>query len=233
MAEQFTVLIMAAGHGTRMRSSVPKVLHPVAGKPMVHWVIEAARGAGASRILCITRPGDGVAEGLPEGVEVVEQQEGEGTGAAVLAARDQLAPDETVVVLSADHPLVERTLIEELLASHAREGAAATVLTTEELDPAGYGRIVRGPQGSVERIVETKHTNGLARRGARDPRGQHRLLRLRRRRPHGCAATTSRRRTGRSTSRRVFPVLAERGKDVATHKTTTSAAPRASTAGWR
>ena len=92
MAEQFTVLIMAAGHGTRMRSAVPKVLHPVAGKPMVQWVIDAARGAGANRILCVTRPGDGVAEGLPEGVEVVEQTEGEGTGSAVLAARDAARP---------------------------------------------------------------------------------------------------------------------------------------------
>ena len=162
MAEQLTVLIMAAGHGTRMRSSVPKVLHPVAGKPMVHWVIEAARGAGAGRILCITRPGDGVAEGLLEGVEAVEQTEGEGTGSAVLAARERLADDETVIVLSADHPLVGATLIGDLLAAHRREWAAATILTTKELDPAGYGRIVRSPDGSVQSIVETKNTDGLS-----------------------------------------------------------------------
>ena len=161
MAEQFTALIMAAGHGTRMRSSVPKVLHPVAGKPMVHWVIEAARGAGAGRVLCVTRPGDGVADGLPDGVEVVEQLDGEGTGAAVLAARGQLDSDETVVVLSADHPLVDDGLIEDLLAAHRREWAAATILTTKELDPAGYGRIERSPDGSVQRIVETKNINGL------------------------------------------------------------------------
>jgi bifunctional UDP-N-acetylglucosamine pyrophosphorylase / glucosamine-1-phosphate N-acetyltransferase len=162
MAERFTVLIMAAGRGTRMRSSVPKVLHPVAGKPMVHWVIEAARGAGADRVLCVTRPGDGVADGLPEGAEVVEQTKGEGTGSAVLAARERLDDGETVVVLSADHPLVSTELIAELLAAHRREWAAATLLTTTDLDPAGYGRIVRSPDGSVQRIVETKHTDGLS-----------------------------------------------------------------------
>jgi bifunctional UDP-N-acetylglucosamine pyrophosphorylase / glucosamine-1-phosphate N-acetyltransferase len=161
MASDFTALIMAAGHGTRMRSSVPKVLHPVAGKPMVHWVIEAARAAGAGRVMCVTRPGDGVAEGLIEGVEAVEQLEGEGTGAAVLAARERLDPAETVVVLSADHPLVDENLIEELLASHRREWAAATILTTTQLDPAGYGRIERSPNGSVQRIVETKNTDSL------------------------------------------------------------------------
>ncbi|HEY8769733.1 MAG TPA: NTP transferase domain-containing protein, partial [Thermoleophilaceae bacterium] len=67
MADGFTVLIMAAGRGTRMRSEVPKVLHHVCGKPMVEWVIDAARAAGADRSVVVTRPRDGVAEGLPEG----------------------------------------------------------------------------------------------------------------------------------------------------------------------
>jgi bifunctional UDP-N-acetylglucosamine pyrophosphorylase / glucosamine-1-phosphate N-acetyltransferase len=157
----FTVLIMAAGLGTRMHSDKPKVLHEVCGRPMVRWVIEAAREAGAGRVVCVTRPGDGTAEGLPEDVDVVEQREGEGTGAAVLAARDMLEPGAPVVVLSGDHPMVSRQAVEELLFSHAREHASATLLTTVELDPAGYGRIVRTPDGSVERIVETKSTEGL------------------------------------------------------------------------
>src|SRR5436190_3851429 len=79
-----TVLIMAAGHGTRMHSSLPKVLHPVCGRPMIHWVIDAAQRAGAGRIICITRPGEGVEEQLPEGVEAARQTNGEGTGSAVL-----------------------------------------------------------------------------------------------------------------------------------------------------
>ena len=161
MAEGFTVLIMAAGHGTRMRSSLPKVLHPVCGKPMVEWVIDAAREGGATRVVCVTRPGDGVAEHLPEGVRVVEQTDGEGTGSAVLAARGEIDPDTAVVVLSGDHPLVSGERVAELIDVHTREGAVATILTTEELDPAAYGRIRRDGNGDVEDIVETKHTDGL------------------------------------------------------------------------
>jgi bifunctional UDP-N-acetylglucosamine pyrophosphorylase / glucosamine-1-phosphate N-acetyltransferase len=156
MPAPFTVLVMAAGRGTRMRSELPKVLHPICGKPMVQWVIDSAREAGSARVVCVVRPGDGVAEGLPEGVEVAEQREGEGTGSAVLAARDA-APEGTVVVLSGDHPLVPSDLIREIVATHRRESAAATLLTTEVLEPAGYGRIVRAQDGSVERIVETKY----------------------------------------------------------------------------
>ena len=68
MPDQFTVLVMAAGRGTRMRSSLPKVLHPVCGRPMVHWVIAAARGAGAGRVVCVTRPGDTPCGGTRSGV---------------------------------------------------------------------------------------------------------------------------------------------------------------------
>ena len=80
-----------------MRSALPKVLHPVCGRPMLHWVIAAARDAGAGRIVCVTRPGDGVAEALPDGVESVEQSGGEGTGAAVAAARERLGGAGTVL----------------------------------------------------------------------------------------------------------------------------------------
>ncbi|MBA3302200.1 MAG: bifunctional UDP-N-acetylglucosamine diphosphorylase/glucosamine-1-phosphate N-acetyltransferase GlmU [Thermoleophilaceae bacterium] len=157
-----TVLIMAAGHGTRMRSSLPKVLHPVCGRPMLLWVAEAARGAGAQRVVAITRPGEGVAEHLPDEIENASQTDGEGTGNAVLAARDAIEREATVLVLSGDHPLVSPQLIAALVETHERESAHATLLTTSALDPAGYGRIVRGDDGAVERIVETKHTGGVA-----------------------------------------------------------------------
>jgi bifunctional UDP-N-acetylglucosamine pyrophosphorylase/glucosamine-1-phosphate N-acetyltransferase len=156
-----TALIMAAGQGTRMRSALPKVLHPVCGVPMLHWVIAAARAAGADRIVCVTRPGDGVGEVLPDGVEAAPQNEGEGTGSAVLAARAALEQSEVVVVLSGDVPLVSADVVRGLVDSHRSEGAVATLLTTDELDPAAYGRIVRGAGGSVERIVETKRTEGV------------------------------------------------------------------------
>jgi bifunctional UDP-N-acetylglucosamine pyrophosphorylase / glucosamine-1-phosphate N-acetyltransferase len=157
MADQLTVVIMAAGHGTRMKSQLAKVLHPVCGQPMVHWVVAAARAAGATDVVCVTRPGEGVAEALPEGTLNAEQTEGEGTGSAVLAARDHVDPDSTVIVLSGDVPLTSAELVAELHERHLAEEATATLLTTSELDPAGYGRIVRGAGGAVDRIVETKH----------------------------------------------------------------------------
>ncbi len=161
MAAPFTVLIMAAGQGTRMRSDVPKVLHRVAGKTLVEWVVDAARDAGAQRVIAVVRPGDGVAEGLPEGVEVAEQREGEGTGSAVLAARGAVE-DGPLVVLSGDQPLITAEQLEGLIGEHESRGAVATLLTTEQLDPAGYGRVVRNGDGGVDRIVETKYTDGVS-----------------------------------------------------------------------
>jgi len=160
MPDAFTVLIMAAGKGTRMRSETPKVLHRVCGKPMVEWVIDTAREAGAGRVVCVVRPGDGVAEGLPEQVEVAEQREGEGTGAAVLAARE-VVDEGPVVVLSGDQPLITSAELGALVEDHVAQGAGATLLTTDGLNPAGYGRIVRDGEGKFERIVETKYTEGV------------------------------------------------------------------------
>jgi bifunctional UDP-N-acetylglucosamine pyrophosphorylase/glucosamine-1-phosphate N-acetyltransferase len=166
MAAPFTVLIMAAGQGTRMRSDVPKVLHRVAGRTLVEWVVDAAKEAGAGRIVAVVRPDDGVAEGLPDGVEVAEQREGEGTGSAVLAARETVLADgsgpRSVFVLSADQPLITSQQLTGLLEEHDRQGAVATLLTTERIDPAGFGRVVRDGKGNVERIFETKHTDGLS-----------------------------------------------------------------------
>src|SRR3954465_8397728 len=152
MADSLTVVIMAAGQGTRMKSALPKVLHRVCGQPMLHWVIAAARDARAGRGVAITRPGDGVDQALPDGTVNAQQTEGEGTGSAVLAARDHVDPDSTVIVLSGDVPLTSSRLLSELVDKHEDEQAAATLLTTEELDPAGYGRIVRDGDGGVERI---------------------------------------------------------------------------------
>ena len=160
MAERFTVLIMAAGHGTRMHSATPKVLHPICGKPMIEWIVDAALHAGAGAVMCVVRPGEGVAEDLPADVGVVEQGEGEGTGAAVLAARDQV-PEGPVVVLSGDHPLVTPAQIEGLVEAQRADRADAAILTTDQLDPSGYGRIVRDGDGEFLHIVETKYAEGV------------------------------------------------------------------------
>jgi bifunctional UDP-N-acetylglucosamine pyrophosphorylase/glucosamine-1-phosphate N-acetyltransferase len=151
-----TALIMAAGQGTRMKSAVPKVLHPVCGRAMVAWPIEAAREAGAGRIAVIVSPDRDISGALPAGVEVVPQPVPDGTGGAIRAAREIIAGSETVLVLSGDVPLVSAAMIGDLLAAHAGGDAAATVVTAVLDDPGAYGRIVRDRDECVEAIVETK-----------------------------------------------------------------------------
>src|SRR4051794_23339496 len=149
------VLVMAAGEGTRMRSSTPKMLHPVCGRPMVAWPILAAREAGAGRVAAIVSPGRDLSAGLPEGVETVEQPQADGTGGAIRAALPLIEEAETVLVLSGDVPLISVETISGLLQAH--EGPqAATMLTIELDDPGSYGRVVRDEDGWVERVVEAK-----------------------------------------------------------------------------
>jgi bifunctional UDP-N-acetylglucosamine pyrophosphorylase/glucosamine-1-phosphate N-acetyltransferase len=147
---------MAAGEGTRMRSSTPKMLHPVCGRPMVAWPILAAREAGAGRVATIVSPGRDISAGLPEGVETVEQPRPDGTGGAIRAALALIEEAETVLVLSGDVPLISTDTIAAMLAAHAGSGAAATMLTIELDDPGSYGRVVRTELGEVEKVVEAK-----------------------------------------------------------------------------
>ena len=126
---------MAAGEGTRMRSELPKVLHPVCGRPMVAWPVVAAREAGAGRIAVILSPQHDLSGALPEGVETVVQPEANGTGGAVRAADAVIDGAGTVVILSGDHPLVSAEMISALLETHRTSGAAATVMTAELDDP--------------------------------------------------------------------------------------------------
>ena len=156
MSHGVTVLVMAAGQGTRMRSALPKVLHPVCGRPMVAWPVLAARDAGADRVAVIVSPGHDVSAALPEGTGTVVQPEADGTGGAVRAALPLIEESAAVVVLSGDHPLVSAEVIESLLAERDRADAAATVMTTVLEEPGSYGRVVRDTNGDLERIVEAK-----------------------------------------------------------------------------
>ena len=106
-----------------MRSSLPKVLHPVCGRPMVAWPVLAAREAGAERVAVIVAPDRDLASGLPEGTETVIQPEADGTGGAVRAAHDIVRDSETVVVLSGDHPLINAEIVSALLTTHFATGA--------------------------------------------------------------------------------------------------------------
>ncbi|HEY6030257.1 MAG TPA: NTP transferase domain-containing protein, partial [Gaiellaceae bacterium] len=144
-------VVMAGGLGTRMRSAVPKHLHPLLGRRMVDWVVVAARELGAEPVV-VASPDTRDAF---EGVRVAVQPVPLGTGDAVRCARAELegaAAD--VLVLSGDTPLLTAELLAELIATHRREGAAATVLTFEPADPRSYGRVLRDGSGHVDAIVE-------------------------------------------------------------------------------
>jgi bifunctional UDP-N-acetylglucosamine pyrophosphorylase/glucosamine-1-phosphate N-acetyltransferase len=147
---------MAAGQGTRMRSELPKVLHPVCGRPMILWPVMAASAAGADRIVVVVSPDRDLGDVLPEGVETVVQPESDGTGGAARAAIEQIGETEEVVVLSGDVPLLSAEVIGELLAEHRRQEASATVLTAILDNPGSYGRVIRAQDGSIEKIVEAK-----------------------------------------------------------------------------
>src|SRR5262245_10648781 len=143
---------MAAGLGTRMRSAVPKHLHPLLGRRLVDWVISAARGAGVDPLVVVTSP-DGH-DSFP-GVAVAVQERPLGTGDAVRAARTSLDGFEgDVLVLNGDVPGLTPELLNALLDTHRRERAAATVLSFEPADARAYGRIVRDGNGRLARIVE-------------------------------------------------------------------------------
>jgi len=152
-----TALILAAGAGTRMKSEIPKVAHEVLGTPMVRLVVAAARQAGCDRVVAVTGHGAEFVEALLDDVQCVRQEQRLGTGHAVMCARGALMPAEgSLVVLSGDSPLLRPETIDALVQERERSGAAIAVLTAEMDDPAGYGRIVRGPRGEVLGIVEHK-----------------------------------------------------------------------------
>jgi bifunctional UDP-N-acetylglucosamine pyrophosphorylase / glucosamine-1-phosphate N-acetyltransferase len=150
-----TVVILAAGEGTRMRSSLPKVLHPICGRPMLHWPLAAARAAGAERVVVVDNPARRLRDHLPVDVDVAVQDQPLGTGDAVAAALAVLDGNGTVLVVNGDMPLITAEAIGALLAAHAEAQAAATLATMLLTDPSGYGRVVRN-DGGVARVVETK-----------------------------------------------------------------------------
>ena len=139
-----------------MRSSLPKVLHPLCGRPLISWPVEAAQGAGAGKVVVVDNPKRRLEDHLPEGVVVAIQEQPNGTGDAVASAREHIDPDATVVVMNGDVPLITPETLADAVRAHEAAEAVATITTMELDDPSGYGRIVRDRNGDVERVVETK-----------------------------------------------------------------------------
>jgi len=163
-----SAIVLAAGHGTRMRSERPKPLHVLVGKPMVLWVLDALADCDVDRVAVVVgHGGDAVSKRLAEDagdrpLEFVEQTVQRGTGDATAVGLTGLAEDwdepHDVLVLTGDTPLLRPSTLSALVEHHRRSDAACTVLTARLDDPTGYGRIVRGRDDRVERIVEEVDT---------------------------------------------------------------------------
>ncbi|MRX72954.1 bifunctional UDP-N-acetylglucosamine diphosphorylase/glucosamine-1-phosphate N-acetyltransferase GlmU [Bacillus lacus] len=151
-------VILAAGQGTRMKSKLYKVLHPVCGKPMVQHVVDEVSKLDLEKIVTVVGHGaEIVKEQLGSASEYALQSEQLGTAHAVMQAADFLEGQEgTTIVICGDTPLITSDTMKELLSHHAETGAMATILTAKAEDPAGYGRVVRNSEGHVEKIVEHK-----------------------------------------------------------------------------
>lgn len=156
MASPLDIIILAAGKGTRMHSDLPKVLHPIGGRPLLQHVIDSARELGAEQLLTVVGHGaDQVKERITgDDITFVEQTEQLGTGHAVQQALPHLRDQAKVLVLYGDVPLIRASTLEKLIAAVNSQQMALLTMTME--DPTGYGRIVRGPEGEVQAIVEQK-----------------------------------------------------------------------------
>ena len=152
-----SALVLAAGAGTRMKSSTPKVAHAIMNKPLVRWVIDAAKGAGVDSVVSVVGHGRDIVEPLVSDTTVVVQEEQLGTAHAVRIAQSAFDTKEgSLVVLTGDSPLITSETICSLIETQQSEKAAVAVLTMKQDDPFGYGRIIRDDSGCVCGIVEQK-----------------------------------------------------------------------------
>ncbi len=171
--KSFSALILAAGKGTRMQSDLPKVAHPIAGEPMVRWVVRACAEAGCTRIVVVVgyqqevvraALADLAAEIAPATIEFAVQNEQLGTGHAVIEAKElfeseRSEPGHGVLVLAGDGPLIRAQTLAQIKYRHESTAAAATMATSRIEDPTGYGRIVRDASGKFVEIVEQKNAS--------------------------------------------------------------------------
>src|SRR3954452_24165985 len=171
MTRALDCVVLAAGEGKRMRSARPKPLHLLCGRAMLLHILDAVSEMGADRAVVVVGHGaeritkkliDDGPTGLP--IDFVEQTVQRGPGDAVMVGftgfPDDDDEDGDLVVVPSDHPLLRATTLAHLVEQHRATGAAATVLTARVEHPAGYGRVVRGKDGNVQRIVEQRDADG-------------------------------------------------------------------------
>jgi len=154
-------IVLAAGKGVRMRSEIPKVSHMIAGKPMIVMVLEEVKELGLDHVFVVVGYKSETVKEECEGFDVtfVEQKEQLGTGHAVMQAAPYIK-DSIVLVLNGDTPLIKSDTLEEFISFHLKNSpTSATVMTAVLPDAGSYGRIVRGSDGRVRKIVEKKDAN--------------------------------------------------------------------------
>lgn len=155
-------IILAAGEGTRMKSDIPKTLHKVCGKEMIKYIIEAAKSSAIEKNIVVLGHGkEKVGDNIKDsGVITVEQPIGDGapygTGFAVMAAKEYINDEDTVIILCADGPLIRKETLAEFIRTHNEDGCAVSIMTSFVDNPKGLGRIVRNVDSSIDRIVEEK-----------------------------------------------------------------------------
>ena len=147
-------IILAAGEGTRMKSSLPKVMDPLCGKPMLWYILQSAKAVTSKQLLVIGHGAGQVKDYFGQEYIYVEQRQQLGTGHALQQVLPHLPDSGEVLVLCGDTPLLEKDVLEQLVLTNRRQGAAATVLTAQMEDPYGYGRIIRDGEGRIRGIVE-------------------------------------------------------------------------------
>ena len=162
-----TVVILAAGEGTRMKSSTPKVLHPISGRSLVGHVLNAVDALAPKHVRVVVGAGREqveahLAEVAPHVTTVFQEKRG-GTGHATQLALAGMTPTGTILVLAGDTPMLTGSSLAQLLEQHHAGGFTASVLTAEHPDPTGYGRIIRGDDDSLLRIVEERDADDLQR----------------------------------------------------------------------
>ncbi len=159
--DTWVAVILAAGQGKRMRSALPKVVHPLAGRPMARYVIDAARAAGLASCVVVVGPGaDDVRSALGEDGEYAVQPEPSGTGDAVACAREAAGDAEHVLVLNGDVPLITPETLTRLARAHDEQGADLTFLTARVDDVVEYGVVERDGEGRVTGVVEAPERAG-------------------------------------------------------------------------
>ncbi len=158
-------IILAAGEGTRMKSDLPKVLHPICGRPMIAYALDLAASAGVRQPIVVLGHGaEAVKPQLPKEVKTVIQTKRLGTGDAAIATKKLLGgAGGSVLILYADTPLLRRTTVQKLVETHFRTSATCTLLTAHLADPSGYGRIIRNEQGQIIGVAEEAEANAAQR----------------------------------------------------------------------